>query len=281
MENLSNLEKKKSIEPKFLLNRFNGLFESNKEVTENLIKGAHEMLDCDSQVLRQEELRLYKELTSNVLGEDFTLNPEKDPFFKVAKVPIEKVYVEKHDIFEVKERDVVLLPTTILLSGNYFLEQDSVRGTTGTDNKEHFNDEVRTNKKLENGREIDFQFFDPIKMNNERDWVMQFGFGSFEQCNITGEIIKMIGEATVVLEPGVVDSIRNSKESKNIAKKLQEILTWFNHDLTAHGTLLTGIDVDKQILQAGGKNIGEIFDNRNIMKRRCLQVCFCRRALVS
>lgn len=60
----------------------------------------------------------------------------------------------------------------------------------------------------------------------------------------------------------VLDAISFSSEKENIAKKLQEILTWFNHDLVAHGTFFPTKGIDENIIRSGDNNIAEIFEHR-------------------
>ncbi len=78
------------------------MFKTNQEVTKALEQGAEEIFSHDAQEVRREQLRLYKELVKNTLGHDIDKNPERDPFFNVAGVPIEKVYLEKHDLLMVR-----------------------------------------------------------------------------------------------------------------------------------------------------------------------------------
>ncbi|MDB4983938.1 MAG: hypothetical protein JWM20_117 [Patescibacteria group bacterium] len=220
----NNVEKKgKEIEPKFLVNRFNGMFKTNAEVTEALHQAVEEIFSHEDQEVRREQLRLYKDLVKNTLGHDIDINPERDPFFSVAGVPIEKVYLEKYNLLSFNEDDsqnnFILPPTTLLLSGDYFAEMS-----------EH------GQKFFEEGdkKHIDFNFFDPVIVNEKRDWIMQFGFSNFKEAGKNFEF----SEGSFVFEPEVLNTIKDSPQSGDIAKKLQEMLTWFNHDLTAHGTFL-------------------------------------------
>lgn len=266
MEKISPIEKKKNIEPKFLLNKFNGLFKSNEEVAKMLSEGAQEMLTESSQDIRKEQLRLYKEFVKNILGEEIGSDPEKDPFFQVAGIPIEKAYLDKHDLIETK-KDFVFTATTLVLSGDYFLDQDEL--FVYDDN---FSGSIRTEKKLEHGNQCNFDLFDPLVINKYRDWLMQFGFSYFKESDKSS---RDIGNGVIIIEPGVLDLVASSGESENISKKIQEILTWFNHDLVAHGTFLPSAHSDRTILQStGNQKLIDIFSNSSVIKEHSFDSAF-------
>lgn len=266
MEKFSPIEKNKSIEPKFLLNKFNGLLKSNEEINKSFYEGAEQIFSESTDDVRKEQLRLYKEFTKNVLGEDIVNEPEKDPFFQVAGVPIEKVYLDKWEDMEHYEVSAVFVPTTTLLSGNYLLESSLKNRFINVDEQNAYLE------RIEGDIKYDISLFDPVFLNKKREWLLQFGFITFEKR----ENNTRINEGLFVLEPGVIELIEKNSESENISQKLQEILTWFNHDLISHGTFLPREGSrDSDILLAGGKNkLKESFANESVMKEGAFSSAF-------
>lgn len=81
-------------------------------------------------------------------------------------VSLESVYLEKHELFKKEKNsdpEAVFMASTLLLSGNYFFEQDTI------DIRENSNNlSVRTNKKI-NDSNSGFELFDPLVINNSRE----------------------------------------------------------------------------------------------------------------
>jgi len=246
MEGIQSIRGKQESKQELILNHFNGLFKDNEVVTQNLVAGIKELKDKDSQKIRREQLDIYRDFVKKILGHNIDKNPEQDPFFKVTQVPIEKVYLEKHDIVN-KDKigtNKLLLSSTMILSGNYFYELTNLRTLLASEDIK-----------------VTFELLDPNLINNEKDWIMHFGFLNFTSS--AENLERMISEALIILEPEVVDALRevmSNQEMLDLEKKLKEIKTWFNHDLTAHGTYLPrNNDVDQQIIASHKNNYNEIF----------------------
>lgn len=245
IEGIQLMRGKQESKQELILNHFNGLFKDNTTITQNLIAGGKELFSKDSQEIRREQLGLYKKFVKNILHIDIDANPDQDPFFKVAKTPLQQVYVDKHDMINTAhlDEDDILLPSIMMISGNYLTETD--------------NDNYGSYENIK----LAFRLFDPVMMNSKRDWIMHFGFLNLEDESNT-KLRRVLAEGCIILEPEVVETMKEvmSEEEKiQFEKKIQEVKTWFNHDMTAHGTYLPGINSDNEILSVTNNNQKESF----------------------
>jgi hypothetical protein len=245
IERIQPVRGKQETKQELILNHFNGLFKDNATITQNLFTGGKELFLKDSQEIRREQLGLYKKFVKDVLHVDIDENSDQDPFFKVAKTPLQQVYIDKHDMINTShfDRDYILLPSTMILSGNYLAETNE-----------------NNNIKHENIR-LSFDLFDPVVINSKRDWIMHFGFLNLEDRS-NAKLRRVLAEGCIVLEPEVVEimkEVMNEEEKNQFEKKIQEVKTWFNHDMTAHGTYLPRINSDDEILSVTNNNQKELF----------------------
>ncbi len=245
MENLSRkkLTKEENKKQENILNNFNGLFKNNDVIAQQLKDGANEIFSQNLQEVRKSQLKIYSDFVKNILGHDIEKKPEKDPFFKVAGVPITKVFLDKYELLKYntqKENELTILANTLLLSGNFlFNDLDVFEGKDNTQIRAHF------------------ELFDPIVMNERKDWIMHFGFLNFRKQNENDS--ESAAQGVIIMEPEVLERISlimNQAEQQLFQKKLQEIKNWFNHDLTAHGTYLPSRRLDKDILETD--KIGDV-----------------------
>ncbi len=255
------IENNKKTEGKLLVNKENLLFKSNEEVTEAFSRSMDDLSDYTLEQIRNEEIDLYKKTVKSTLGFDPEINAKNDPFFKVAGVSIEKVSIEKHDVLAKTMPDkTVVSATTSLISKEYFKELKDLRKEKSINGVM-----LAGTKQLEDGRKVSLGFFDPIMVNKKRNWELLFGFSHFrDKFHPT---MSGFNQGTIVLEEEPLAQIRQNSESKNIATKLQEMATWFNHDLISHTAFLPGgaNSADSVILAAGGnESLTRDFNNTPI-----------------
>lgn len=242
------IEKKENKQESFLFDNYNALFKSGAEITKDFTEGAQQMLENSGDNLRNHAARIYHQFVKNIVGD----NGDRDPFLQVAGVSFDKVYLDKHKgrMFGEYQLDDVILPSTMLISGEYLLEPRFMHVVKNKDSLA-----MTTMEKLP-GTDIEakLNFFDPVTINQKRDWILQFGFIDFSVPFYKKKQGPNIHQGCLAFEPEVIHAIKDTPESQVISQKLQEILTWFNHDLVAHGTFLASFaDRDQELLWFGGK----------------------------
>lgn len=156
----------------------------------------------------------YHEFIKGVLKGDNKDFSGIDPYEFVTGKKFEEMYRRSNPYIHTHEQ--VFAPFTIIGSTNLTFKE------LGTSAPEHikFNFNISEPVKFpSSGREISFGFTN-TKLENDEN--VNIGFG------------------TLLLDDEVVSAVREYPELKDVQYKLQQLGVWFNHDMTAHATLMPG-----------------------------------------
>jgi len=256
------LEKKDEL---LKINSMNLLFDETKTIEKKINDASEEARKLTGGELREREMKIYHDMVSSVLKIEKDEINEKDPFFKVTGIPLRRVYVEKANIqypieksseWQTEEEDeedrenrkkVIIAPTTILLR---LENEEDEKDSEG-------NIREGGNKIIPYGDSAYAGFFDPIQVNKDREWSIKYGF---MELNISNPDHRLMS-GVFGIERDVVKILEESLEGKEISNKLNEMMIWFNHDLVAHGTFLTGRSTDSAHLGRSERQESQMLDD--------------------
>ena len=261
---MAAIEKKKE-EPKLLINKLDVLFKSNQE-TSSLLAQAVQQVSGYAKVddVRKEQVALYTDTVKNVLGIDPVVMKDRDPFYRAAGVDIEDVTLKKHELLgEEYKTTGVVSATTLLLSKEYFQELKKFKTERFQGGKIYgYKGIAVLDQEL---KYASLNLFDPIMVNQKRNWDLLFGFTTLQNNDELKSNGIVFRQGTLMLHDEPLKAIQQSQECKNISHKLEEMATWFNHDLVSHSSFLPGHSaevLDNTILQLGKKyDLIDAFDD--------------------
>lgn len=177
------------------------LFLKNTKELKEYLKNVQVYLRGHTETeLRKSQLDNYHNLIKNVLH----LDPQDDPYRDITGKSLEELYMRQSDISQNLEYvKMINAARTLLVSGDILLDEN-----------------------------ISHEFFDPLILVPEKDWIIQFGFiNSFHQ-NI------FFGQGSILLEPEIVHNLEMYDPQGRVVSHLGDVMNWFNHDLTAHGVFI-------------------------------------------